>query len=589
MDNKVAVYTNKICMVTVKIIGAVLMTYLFLLSIFSTSVRSVRNYGTAENPEWGRYTYFLPDNPIKHILVIVIVIAALWVIKKYGFKWKESKRRSSLLRKAAPKIICGIYFLLAILYILNTQFLPKSDPAGVLRIAEEILNQDFHEFEKEGYMYRYPYQSGFVFLCMAAVKLFGNQAYLVLQVVNAMAITVFFYLLGKLVMLWWGYNEKQVLYFMFASMVCSLPVLMYTSFIYGNLPGMALSAAAVYEEQLFLRERKISNMLRAAVCISIAVVLKGNCLISLIAMLIILIWDIFRGDKRKSTLYAIVCILFCHVLFNQGVLFAMGAITGQKLSEGMPKTALIAMGLEESAAGPGTESGESNRIYEENNYEYGASNNAAKEKIFFNLKRYMDSPASLISFFARKQALQCNEPTFQAFSITGGRETHITVPAWLNYLIAGKGSLLLIEMMNIMHTFILFGVCITIFNIDAKKQNLNELCFLIIFIGAFIFQMFYEAKSQYMLIFFFPLLPYTAEGYNILIGNLNKLRKNRDIIIGYIKRNRIKLSIVTALVCMILAAGCKTGLFAHTICIQSSDELIEEYEEVIRTKENPNG
>ena len=592
MDNKLAVCENKIymmavkvIMITVKVIGIILMAYLFFLSIFSTSVRSVRNYGTAENPQWGRYTYFLPDSWLKHVLIVMIVIGALWLVGR-----RKTSGRGQKGNRFAPEVICGIYFLAVLLYVLNTQLLPKSDPAGLLRIAEEILNQDFHEFEKEGYMYRYPYQSGFVFLCMGAVKLFGTKAYLALQAVNAAALAVFFYLLGKLAALLWGYHKKQVSFFLVICMAGSLPLLMYATFVYGNLPGMALSVAAVYCGELFLKERKKSSLICACVCIAMAIVLKSNCLIPFLAMLIIFIWDILK-NKKKSSFLAVLCMLGCYVLVNQAAVFTMEGITGYKLSEGMPKTALIAMGLEESAAGPGTENGESNRIYEENNYDYKATDAAAKEKIFSRLGQYIKNPAAGISFFARKQALQCNEPTFQAFSISEGRESAITIPGWLACIILGRGSLYLAEIMNVVHTLILFGVCVYIFTFNIKDRNLNELVFLIIFIGAFLFQLFYEAKSQYMLIFFFMLLPYAFRGYQMSVSGLNKLRKreNQVKIIDFIKNNAVKIGVTAVVVCMAVAAGAATGLFAHTICLQSSGELLEEYEEVICTKENPNG
>lgn len=594
MDNKLAVKINKICMVTVKAIGMILMAYLFLLSIFSTSVRSVRNFGTAENPQWGRYTYFLPDNPLKHVIWIVLVIVIFGLAKAYGIKRKREQKGNShggRWKKYAPEVICGVYFLIVLLYILNTRLLPKSDPAGLLRIAEEILNGDFHEFEKEGYMYRYPYQSGFVFLCMAAVKLFGAQAFLALQVVNAVAITIFFYLLGRLAMIWWGYDRSQAAGFILISMAGSLPLLLYVTFIYGNLPGMALSTAAIYFQQLFLKERKAVRIFEAAVCISLAVVLKSNCLIPLVAMVIVLGWEGLTGKEKRSSIMAIFCILVCYIAVNQATLFCMEKVTGKELSGGIPKTALISMGLEEGAAGPGTENGTSNRIYEENGYDSKTADEVSKEKIASSMKQYMKNPPSLISFFARKMALQCNEPTFQCFSITGGRESTVSVPVWLDFLIAGKGSLYLAEIMNGMHAIILFGVCVCIFSTNVKKQSLDELIFLIIFIGAFIFQIFYEAKSQYMLIFFFMLLPYAVQGYRVLLRNLVKSGKEagRSIAVDFVKENKMKVGIVSGAVCLIVAAGIWTGLFEHTICLQSSAEQLEEYYEAVQTRENPNG
>ena len=134
-------------------------------------------------------------------------------------------------------------------------------------------------------------------------------------------------------------------------------------------------------------------------------------------------------------------------------------------------------------------------------------------------------------------------------------------------------------------------MCVCVFFADVKGQSLDELIFLIIFIGAFLFQIFYEAKSQYMLIFFFMLFPYAAQGYRVLLRNLIKSGKKsgRSIAVDFVKENKMKVGIAAGAVCLIVAAGICTELFEHTICLQSSAEQLEEYYEVVQTRENPNG
>ncbi len=94
-----------------------------------------------------------------------------------------------------------------------------------------------------------------------------------------------------------------------------------------------------------------------------------------------------------------------------------------------------------------------------------------------------------------------------------------------------------------------------------------------------------------MLIFFFMQLPYSVQGYRGLLRSQIKSGRKAggSITVDFIKKNKIKVGIVSGAVCLIVAAGIWTGLFEHTICLQSGAEQLEEYYEAVQTRENPNG
>lgn len=587
-EDRISTFINKLFAGSVKIIGMVIIFYLFTLSIFSTSIRSVRNYsGNMQEQQWGRYIYFLADSPLKHIILLMFLVGVLVAIRFLGFQNKYWQKRKTYKQQVA---VCIIYFCLLLFYILNTQFYPKSDPSKMLRIADEIMNHDYHEFLREGYLYRYPYQSGFILYCMIFLKVFRQSAFVVLQIMNAIGLSVMFYLIGRCMKLMWGINERQVAYATAVCMLCSLPLFFYTTFIYGNLPGMAFSVAAIWLELLFLKKRNFITIFASSICIAIAIVMKSNCSIFLIAMYIILLLDMLQSEKRKLSLAACILMpLLCFIL-NTGTLLIMERMTGQELSKGMPKSAFIMMGLEEGSTAPGTENGSSNRIFEKNSFEYGATDAAAKEEIYESLKNYVKNIEQGINFFGRKQAAQCNEPTFQCFSITTDRETKIAVPKWIQYMISGEGSLWLTEILNIIQTMILFGTCAYIVSFKTEKRNFKDLIFLLIFIGGFIFQLLWEAKSQYMLIFFFILLPYAVQGYRILTDKFFQLFciiKDKKVIAK--QKRTYAIAIFATLLCIILGGFfMQTKAFGYIIAIRSEEEVLREYFEVVESIQNKN-
>ena len=552
------------------------MCYLFLLSIFSTSIRSVKNYsGDALNPEWGRYIYFLADNPIKHLFIILSVIFILLILKSFMNEKKGIIRHKAI----SSKTICVFFFLFSCWFVLNTQFYPKSDPGKMLRIAQEILNGDYHEFAKEGYMYRYPYQSGFVLYCMLALKIFNQYAFLMLQIFNAAFLTAMYFFLTKCAELLWECKRHETINTL-VYMLCSIPLFFYITFIYGNIPGLSLAVIAIYFELRFFRESKFKWILGASLCMGIAVAFKSNCMIFMIAMLIVLLMNFLQKRKMRDLLTAVLLILLCYIIINKGVCLTMENLAGVKLSQGMPKSAFVMMGLEEGMAAPGVENGSSNRIFEENGYDYALTDKAAKELIIARMKTYVTDWKLGIDFFARKQAAQCNEATYQCFSIIEERKTEVVVPSSINYFIMGRGKYQLTEFLNIIQSIIIFGVCAYIFSFNSKKQKIDELIFLLVYIGGFVFQIFWEAKSQYLLIFFFVLLPYMIKGYSIIVERLYNFIRKIDL--KMFNRKKIFSVVAGAVLCILTTISLMNSwTFNHVIKIQSDEMILQEYYEIM--------
>lgn len=84
--------------------------------------------------------------------------------------------------------MCIVYLLAGVLFIFLIKLQPKSDPAKVLNVAEQLLVGGHSSFtDPEGYMFRYPFQNGILLLDVGLLCLFGNGAYLAFQVLNLFA------------------------------------------------------------------------------------------------------------------------------------------------------------------------------------------------------------------------------------------------------------------------------------------------------------------------------------------------------------------------------------------------------------------
>ena len=69
--------------------------------------------------------------------------------------------------------------------------------------------------------------------------------------------------------------------------------------------------------------------------------------------------------------------------------------------------------------------------------------------------------------------------------------------------------------------FILWMGILIFLYLERTTDNIMNLLWLIIFIGGFLFHLFWEAKGQYTLIYVWLCIPYGVKGYYSLFNSIN--------------------------------------------------------------------
>lgn len=556
------------------IFGAIIL-YLTLLSVFGTCVEAIRVY---DDGSMLNYVYFLPDNALKHLAVFIGFVVVLFLI--YTFQKRFSIGRNAYLYVG---IISIIFFAVALSFILLTQYKLGSDASKVMKTAYEFLEGDFHQFEQGEYMFKYPFQSGFMLYMCVFILAFGESAGLIMQIANIVILIVAYYYIGKIVDLFWG--QKKAVIATVLMLTVSLPMLFYTTFVYGNYIGFMFAVMAIYQELMLFRDEKLYRVFLTAVFISLAIIFKSNFLIMIIAMLLVGAVEFLRNGKIALMIKFVGIVLAFFIIGNQLVTMVMSAALGFDLPKGMPKTTWIVMGLEEGVVSPGSYNGRSGEIFEKNNWDYDAANRAAKEEIKLMLGKYAKDWRRGLDFFGRKQASQWNEPSFQGFCILWGREQDHQTPAWLQSLVTGKGSVVLLELFNLSQTLVLAGVCLYLF-LCYKDNSLQELFFAVIFIGGFLFHTFWEAKSQYTMLYFLLLIPYMVRGYERLLYKLTILiQKFREKEIKVEKQLLLKRALIVICAIIVIVPTVnrlgKMKTVRYIFAPVSDEELLMQYEQQI--------
>lgn len=591
-------------MIRLLLAGAVFL--LFLHSIFSTSF--VGRLILEDGYEQER-TLNIDDSSLRHLLAFFLLTALLlagrklrdvFFMRKSGHAdahgGKEQKARGDV-------IFWGLTFLtviLAVSYVGMTQMHPGSDPAKVYEIAMQWRQGDFSSFEEEAYLFCYPFQSGIVLFFYLLSFLFGEGNFVGLQLVNVGFLAVIYGLLAKLSGLFWGTAEEGAEGFerrgtglqtaVYLGLLAWVPLSFYVTYLYGILPGMALSLGAVYFAQRYLALRRLRYVAAASLCMGLATVIKMNCLIYMIAIACFLICDaisqFFISEEKRwkegaVSLGFIACmglsVVFCTGISNA----AVERIAGRDLPEGEVMLSWVVMGMQEAPLGPGGYNGYISNVFTENHYDQELTAQASGEELEKILTGMLKDPVGKgIPFLARKTAFQWNDPTFICLDRTRGRRSETQMPEWLISVIYGKGSVRLSIALNYMQTWILLGMLLYLV-LRWRKGNLYELMGAVVFLGGYLFHLFWESSASYTIPYFVLLIPYAVCGmaeWAVFLEKLpDRLRGIRGSLMTDWQKKPGKVLAVAAVLafCLLAFAFTRTNLFHRTFALDDDQQGID--------------
>lgn len=596
----------------IRILLLLIVAGMCLQSMFSTSFVGVI---TKDDGSLQERTLNIADQPWKHLILFAAVTAVGLVLYK-GLPFLRTclrKRNAAAadknvkpvnIRKTAAAaengtekrvdgtsaLVAGSFVVLIMgtVWIFVTRLYPGSDPAKVYQIAMQWRRGDFSAYAEGGYLFRYPFQAGIILFYYLLSFLFGIDNYIGLQFVNVIALAAVYGLLVKLSALFWQEDDKlpAVVY---AALILWVPLSFYVTYLYGILPGMALSLGAVYFAAKYLHTRRYRYIVPAVLCMGLATVIKMNCLIYLVAIACFLLYDaldialLTKRELGKQWIVSLLCLVLmglsvagCNKLCSRYV----EHLSGYEAGEGEVMVSWVVMGLQETPLGPGGYSGYINEIFERYDYDTEKITEASIADIKSIMTRLSENPLDEgFPFFARKNAFQWNDPTFISLDRTKGRKAAGTMPAFAQSLIEGKGSVRLSILLNYAQTLILIGMILYLI-LDRKSQNIYELMGAVVFLGGYLFHFFWESSASYTIPYFVIIIPYAVKGLADWVRCTDEcagrvcgaLRQNK----GREKREWIPVCILFAVV-ILTALFSRTNLFRRTIALSDGEAAEEQF------------
>jgi hypothetical protein len=267
-------------------------------------------------------------------------------------------------------------------------------------------------------------------------------------------------------------------------------------------------------------------MLIASILIGLSIMVKNNNMIVLVAICIILLIKFL--DTRK--LYDIISIALCLVVGTNILNIAIGYYENKadvNFGDGVPKILYLNMGIHESTICYGWyNSSYTLGVYTGAGYDSKVATEEGLKQIKEQIDYFKDNPEYANKFFNEKILSQWNEPSYASIWVNEARQTDDEPPKFVTDIYTGTLGKRLESYMNQYQQLLFIMACVSFVAI-AKKKDVTYYILPLVVLGGFLFHMFFEAKSQYVITYVTLLIPMCAYGLYQYINSdiFTKLKK----------------------------------------------------------------
>ena len=452
-----------------------------------------------------------PDNPLWNLLELagfgLLFCGCLYLYEKIGEKF----------RRGLLVFTLTFVFGLGILLILFGRTVPAADALSVYNAAAEwILGNTDIIHPTVSYLSYYPQQIGlmaFLELLLRIWNLTGLSVpawhFIKLVYVCLLCGAVWFQYLSLQYL--WPENYKKISCCYLVLVCCNLPMIMYSSFVYGEIPSFAALSVGCY---LLLRllgsgspggsyrdnvspggssrdcvSRSdapsvtaydyVPRMLRqilftgfgSILFLTLSVMLRKNSLIPVIAVLLVLLFEALRPGRNGKMRLGLLIMAVCLAVTSVGILPLVQKCyekkAGNTLSSGVTAMSYLAMGMQEASRGCGWYNGFNIDTYDTAGMDTAIANEISRLAIDERLTYFREHPGYTADFYLHKHLSQWADGTYASRQATlatyGGRS------AFFKEVYEGSLSGGYIEWCNAWQNVLYLGVLV--FCIDSLKKR----------------------------------------------------------------------------------------------------------------------
>ena len=414
-----------------------------------------------------------PDNPLWNLLELagfgLLFCGCLYLYEKIGEKF----------RRGLLVFTLTFVFGLGILLILFGRTVPAADALSVYNAAAEwILGNTDIIHPTVSYLSYYPQQIGlmaFLELLLRIWNLTGLSVpawhFIKLVYVCLLCGAIWFQYLSLQYL--WPENYKKISCCYLVLVCCNLPMIMYSSFVYGEIPSFAALSVGCY---LLLRllggsSRILFTGFGSILFLTLSVLLRKNSLIPVIAVLLVLLFETLRPDRNSKMRLGLLIMAVCLAVTSVGILPLVQKCyekkAGNTLSSGVTAMSYLAMGMQEASRGCGWYNGFNIDTYDTAGMDTALANEISRLAIDERLTYFREHPGYTADFYLHKHLSQWADGTYASRQATlatyGGRS------AFFKEVYEGSLSGGYIEWCNAWQNVLYLGVLV--FCIDSLKKR----------------------------------------------------------------------------------------------------------------------
>ena len=414
-----------------------------------------------------------PDNPLWNLLELagfgLLFCGCLYLYEKIGEKF----------RRGLLVFTLTFVFGLGILLILFGRTVPAADALSVYNAAAEwILGNTDIIHPTVSYLSYYPQQIGlmaFLELLLRIWNLTGLSVpawhFIKLVYVCLLCGAIWFQYLSLQYL--WPEKYKKISCCYLVLVCCNLPMIMYSSFVYGEIPSFAALSVGCY---LLLRllgssSRILFTGFGSILFLTLSVMLRKNSLIPVIAVLLVLLFEALRPGRNGKMRLGLLIMAVCLAVTSVGILPLVQKCyekkAGNTLSSGVTAMSYLAMGMQEASRGCGWYNGFNIDTYDTAGMDTAIANEISRLAIDERLTYFREHPGYTADFYLHKHLSQWADGTYASRQATlatyGGRS------AFFKEVYEGSLSGGYIEWCNAWQNVLYLGVLV--FCIDSLKKR----------------------------------------------------------------------------------------------------------------------
>lgn len=472
-----------------------------------------------------------PDNPLWNLLELagfgLLFCGCLYLYEKIGEKF----------RRGLLVFTLTFVFGLGILLILFGRTVPAADALSVYNAAAEwILGNTDIIHPTVSYLSYYPQQIGlmaFLELLLRIWNLTGLSApawhFIKLVYVCLLCGAVWFQYLSLQYL--WPEKYKKISCCYLVLVCCNLPMIMYSSFVYGEIPSFAAlsvgcylllrllggvspggsyrdnvspcgsSPDSSYRDNVSLGSSSpdssyrdnvsrndapsvtaydyVPRMLRqilftgfgSILFLTLSVMLRKNSLIPVIAVLLVLLFEALRPGRNGKMRLGLLIMAVCLAVTSVGILPLIQKCyekkAGNTLSSGVTAMSYLAMGMQEASRGCGWYNGFNIDTYDTAGMDTAIANEISRLAIDERLTYFQEHPGYTADFYLHKHLSQWADGTYASRQAT--LATYGGRSAFFKEVYEGSLSGGYIEWCNAWQNVLYLGVLV--FCIDSLKKR----------------------------------------------------------------------------------------------------------------------